>query len=48
LRSEKGQTGPVGSWVGPDAVYVTYADQANTTPPSVKRYFMRLESPTLP
>jgi hypothetical protein len=48
LRSEKGQTGPVASWVGPDAVYVTYADQANTTPPSVKRYFMRLESPVLP
>jgi hypothetical protein len=49
LRSEKGQTGPVASWVGgPDAVYVTYTDQARTPTPSVKRYFMRLESPTLP
>jgi hypothetical protein len=49
LRSEKGQTGPVASWVGPDAVYVTYTDQAKTSSPSVKRYFMRLESPaTLP
>jgi len=48
LRSEKGQTGPVASWVGPDAVYVTYTDQTSTTPPSVKRYFMRLESPALP
>jgi hypothetical protein len=48
LRSEKGQSGPVASWVGPDAVYVTYTDQANTTPPSAKRYFMRLESPALP
>jgi hypothetical protein len=49
LRSEKGQTGPVAAWVGPDAVYVTYADQTKTTPSLVKRYFMRLESPaTLP
>ena len=49
LRSEKGQTGPVASWVGLDAVYVTYTDQTKTTPPSVKRYFMRIESPgTLP
>lgn len=48
LRSEKGQTGPVASWVGPDAVYVTYTDQAKTSSPSVKRYFMRLESPALP
>jgi hypothetical protein len=49
LRSEKGQTGPVASWVGPDAVYVTYTDQTKTTPSLVKRYFMRLESPaTLP
>jgi hypothetical protein len=49
LRSEKGQTGPVASWVGPDAVYVTYTDQTKATPSLVKRYFMRLESPaTLP
>jgi hypothetical protein len=49
LRSEKGQTGPVASWVGPDAVYVTYTDQSKATPSLVKRYFMRLESPaTLP
>jgi hypothetical protein len=48
LRSEKGQAGPVASWVSQDAVYVTYADQASTSPPSVKRYFMRLESPALP
>jgi hypothetical protein len=49
LRSEKGQTGPVASWVSPDAVYVTYTDQTKATPSLVKRYFMRLESPaTLP
>jgi hypothetical protein len=48
LRSEMGQSGPVASWVGTDAVYVTYTDQAKTAPPSVKRYFMRLESPALP
>jgi hypothetical protein len=49
LRSEKGQTGPVASWVGPDAVYVTYTDQSKATPSLTKRYFMRLESPaTLP
>jgi hypothetical protein len=48
LRSETGQTGPIASWVGPDAVYVTYTDQAKATPPSVKRYFMRIESPALP
>ena len=48
LRSEKGQTGPVASWVGPDAVYVTYSDQTSTTPSAMKRYFMRLESPALP
>lgn len=49
LRSEKGQTGPVASWVGPDAVYVTYTDQSKATPSLVKRYFMSLESPaTLP
>ena len=48
LRSEKGQTGPVASWVGPDAVYVTYTDQSKATPSVAKRYFMRLESPTLP
>jgi hypothetical protein len=47
LRSEKGQTGPVAAWVGPSAVYVTYADQAkgSGSTPSVKRYFMRIESP---
>ena len=48
LRSEKGQTGPVASWVGPDAAYVTYTDQTITALPVVKRYFMRLESPALP
>jgi hypothetical protein len=48
LRSQKGQTGPVASWVGSDVVYVTYTDQAITSPASVKRYFMRLESPALP
>jgi hypothetical protein len=48
LRSEQGKTGPVASWVGSDAVYVTYADQVSGSP-SVKRYFMRIESPaTLP
>jgi hypothetical protein len=49
LRSEKGQTGPVSAWVASDAsnaVYVTYADHVNGTP-SVKRYFMRIESPAL-
>lgn len=44
LRSEEGKTGPVSSWVGSDAVYVTYADQVSGTP-SVKRYFMSIESP---
>jgi len=48
LRSEKGQIGPVASWVGSDAVYVTYADQAKSGTPAVKRYFMRIESPALP
>jgi hypothetical protein len=48
LRSEKGQTGPVASWVGPDVVYVTYADQTKSGTPAVKRYFMRIESPALP
>ena len=48
LRSEKGQTSPVASWVGPDAVYVTYADQTKSGTPAVKRYFMRIESPALP
>jgi hypothetical protein len=48
LRSEQGKTGPVASWVGSDAVYATYADQVSGSP-SVKRYFMRIESPaTLP
>jgi hypothetical protein len=48
LRSEQGKTGSVASWVGSDAVYVTYADQVSSSP-SVKRYFMRIESPaTLP
>ena len=49
LRSEKGKTGPVAAWVGQDAVYVTYTDQTkatSSTPSMVKRYFMRLESPT--
>jgi len=52
LRSERGQTGPVAAWVGPDATtYVTYTDQAkgSGTTVSTKRYFMRIESPaTLP
>jgi hypothetical protein len=48
LRSEKGQTGPVASWVGPDATYVTYSDQTKSGTPAVKRYFMRIESPVLP
>ena len=48
LRSEKGQTGPVAAWVGPDAAYVTYADQTKSGTPAVKRYFMRIESPALP
>ncbi len=48
LRSEKGQTGPVASWVGPDATYVTYTDQTKSGTPAVKRYFMRVESPVLP
>jgi hypothetical protein len=48
LRSEQGNTGPVASWVGSDAVFVTYADQVSGSP-LVKRYFMRIESPaTLP
>jgi hypothetical protein len=48
LHSEQGKTGSVASWVGSDAVYVTYADQVSGLP-SVKRYFMRIESPaTLP
>jgi len=45
LRSEEGQTGPVASWVDLDTVYVTYTDQAKTSPPSVRRYFMRVDSP---
>ena len=48
LRSEKGQTGPVASWVGPDAAYVTYTDQTKSGIPPVKRYFMRIESPVMP
>jgi len=51
LRSDHGQTGPLASWVGTDAVYVTYTDaikgSASTT--TTKRYFMRIDSPaTLP
>ena len=48
LRSAKGQTGPVAASVASDVVFVTYADQVNGSP-SVKRYFMSIESPaTLP
>jgi hypothetical protein len=48
LRSEKGRTGPVASWVGPNATYVTYTDQSASGTPPLKRYFMRVESPVLP
>lgn len=55
LPSVNGNTGPVASWVAPsdgvnaDAVYVTYTDTlaaTGTAPtPSIKRYFLKIESP---
>lgn len=51
LRSEHGAAGPAASWVGKDAVYVTYTDEVKAVDggPGVRRYFMRIESPaTLP
>jgi len=55
LPSVNGNTGPVASWVAPsdgisaDAVYVTYTDtlaaSGTATTPSVKRYFLKIESP---
>lgn len=47
LRSVDGQIGPVASWVGPDYVYVTYADlvsgKGGTS--TVLRYFAAVEAP---
>jgi len=48
LPSANGQTQPVSAWVGPDAVYVTYADNvttSGTSTPTVKRYFIKVVSP---
>jgi hypothetical protein len=49
LRSVNGNAGPVAAWVGDDAVYATYADQVNSgSTTSSQRYFMRIDSPSLP
>jgi hypothetical protein len=47
LRSVNGRIGPVASWVGPDYVYVTYADLVTGTggTESVRRYFTTIEAP---
>jgi hypothetical protein len=48
LRSVNGQTGALSAWVGQDAVYVTYADEVKSGgATSTKRYFMRIESPSV-
>lgn len=48
LRSDHGVTGPAASWVGPDAVYVTYTDEVRGGDggAGVRRYFMRIDSPS--
>ena len=49
LPSVRGQTEPVSAWVGPNAVYLTYADQvkaSGTSGPTFQRYFITVESPT--
>jgi hypothetical protein len=50
LRSASGNSGPIAAWVGDDATYVTYSDQAGSGSGAVtRRYFMRVDSPaTLP
>ena len=46
LRSGNGDSGPVAAWVGDDAAYITYTDSVKSNgTTSVRRYFMRIESP---
>jgi hypothetical protein len=46
LRTANGNTGPVSAWVGPDAVYATYADQVKSGSSTLtQRYFVRVDSP---
>jgi hypothetical protein len=48
LPSANGQTDPVSAWVGSDGVYVTYTDHvasSGTSPPTVKRHFIKIVSP---
>jgi hypothetical protein len=46
LRSVNGDAGPVAAWVGDDAAYITYTDSVKSgSTTSIRRYFMRIESP---